>query len=302
MIYTVTFNPSLDYVVTVPELGVGKVNRSSSERIVPGGKGVNVSMVLSNLGVDNKAIGFAAGFTGDVFKKLLKEKGLNSDFITLDEGTTRINVKLQSEEETEVNCQGPMVSSQYIGVLYEKLDYLDGEDYLVLAGSIPDTMPSSAYMDILQRLQGKDIKFIVDATGDLLLNVLPYKPFLIKPNNLELGAMFGVEINDREDVIKYGKLLMEKGARNVLVSRSKDGAILLAEDGNIYESEAPTGEVKNSVGAGDSMLAGFLAGYIDSGDYKKALHMGICAGSASAFSEDLATKAEVTELYNVYFG
>lgn len=302
MIYTVTFNPSLDYVVTVPELGVGKVNRSSSERIVPGGKGVNVSMVLSNLGVDNKAIGFAAGFTGDVFKKLLKEKGLNSDFITLDEGTTRINVKLRSEEETEVNCRGPKVSSQYIGVLYEKLDYLDGEDYLVLAGSIPDTMPSSAYMDILQRLQGKDIKFIVDATGDLLLNVLPYKPFLIKPNNLELGAMFGVEINDREDVIKYGKLLMEKGARNVLVSRSKDGAILLAEDGNIYESEAPTGEVKNSVGAGDSMLAGFLAGYIDSGDYKKALHMGICAGSASAFSEDLATKAEVTELYNAYFG
>ena len=297
MIYTVTFNPSLDYVVNVPNYAMGRVNRAASERILPGGKGINVSIVLNNLGVANKAIGFKAGFTGEVLQKLLVERNINSDFIALEDGLTRINVKLHTDEDTEINCQGPKVGQQYIGVLYEKLDYLDSEDYLVLAGSIPDTMPKSVYMDILQRLQDKDIKVIVDATGELLLNVLPYKPFLIKPNNFELADMFGVQINDREDVIKYGRLLMEKGARNVLVSRAAEGGILLAEDGNIYESGAPSGQVKNSVGAGDSMLAGFLAGYIENNDYEKALRMGICAGSASAFSEDLATKAEVEKLY-----
>ncbi len=295
MVYTVTFNPSLDYVVSVPDYETGRVNRAASERILPGGKGINVSIVLTNLGVDNKAIGFTAGFTGEVLKTLLKERGINSDFIALDEGLTRINIKL-TDNETEINCQGPMVSQQYIGALYEKLDYLDEEDYLVLAGSIPDTMPKSVYMDILQRLQDNGLKVIVDATGDLLLNVLPYKPFLIKPNNFELEEMFGVEIKDREDVITYGKKLKEMGARNVLISRAGDGGILLAEDGNIYESEAPKGDVKNSVGAGDSMLAGFLAGYIANGDYEKALKMGICAGSASAFSEELATKAEIFDL------
>ncbi len=299
MIYTVTFNPSLDYVVSVPDYETGRVNRATSQRILPGGKGINVSIVLNNLGVDNKAIGFTAGFTGEVLKTLLKERGISSDFISLDNGLTRINIKL-TDNETEINCQGPMVNQQYIGALYEKLDYLDEEDYLVLAGSIPDTMPNSVYMDILQRLQDNGLKVIVDATGDLLLNVLPYKPFLIKPNNFELEEMFGVEIKDREDVITYGKKLKDMGARNVLISRAGDGAILLAEDGNIYESEAPQGEVKNSVGAGDSMLAGFLAGYIAQGNYEKALRMGICAGSASAFSEDLATKAEVENLLNTF--
>lgn len=301
MIYTVTFNPSLDYVVTVSDFALGRVNRAASERILPGGKGINVSIVLNNLGVENKAIGFAAGFTGEVLKSLLKERGINSDFITLDEGTTRINVKLRAGLETEVNCQGPVVKEQYIGTLYEKLDYLDEDDYLVLAGSIPDTMPKSVYMDIIERLQDNGSKVIVDATGELLLNVLPYKPFLIKPNQAELGALFNVEINEEEEVISYGKKLIEMGARNVLVSMAADGAILLAEDGNIYKSKAPQGSVKNSVGAGDSMLAGFLAGYIESENYEKALRMGICTGSASAFSEDLATKEEVCALLGKEF-
>lgn len=297
MIYTVTFNPSLDYVVKVPELNVGKVNRSSSEVIIPGGKGINVSMVLTNLGIDTRAVAFTAGFTGETFKKLVKDKNLNADFIDIDEGTTRINVKIRSGEVTEVNGQGPMVSAEHIGRLYEKLDYLDSDDYLVLAGSIPDSMPRSVYMDIMQRLQFNDIKIVVDATGELLINVLPYKPFLVKPNKDELAVIFEVDINTKEDVIKYGKILQEKGAKNVLVSMAGDGAILIAEDGNVYQSEAPKGEVKNEVGAGDSMVAGFLAGYIETGDFEKSLRIGICAGSASAFSEELAKKEDLVELY-----
>lgn len=297
MIYTVTFNPSLDYVVAVEDFAVGKVNRASStEKILPGGKGINVSIVLTNLGIDNKAIGFTAGFTGEVLKNLLRERNINYDFVSLDEGTTRINVKLKIGMETEINCQGPAVKEQFIGTLYEKLDYLDEDDYLVLAGSIPDTMPKSVYMDIIDRMKYNKSRVIVDATGELLLNVLPYRPFLIKPNITELGMLFDVEIKDREDVIYYGKKLMEKGAKNVLVSMAAEGAVLLAEDGGIYQKKAPEGIVKNSVGAGDSMLAGFLAGYIETNDYEKALSMGICAGSASAFSEELATKEEIMNL------
>lgn len=297
MIYTVTFNPSLDYVVAVEDFAVGKVNRASStEKILPGGKGINVSIVLTNLGIDNKAIGFTAGFTGEVLKNLLRERNINYDFVSLDEGTTRINVKLKTGMETEINCQGPAVKEQFIGTLYEKLDYLDEDDYLVLAGSIPDTMPKSVYMDIIDRMKYNKSRVIVDATGELLLNVLPYRPFLIKPNITELGMLFDVEIKDREDVIYYGKKLMEKGAKNVLVSMAAEGAVLLAEDGGIYQKKAPEGIVKNSVGAGDSMLAGFLAGYIETNDYEKALSMGICAGSASAFSEELATKEEIMNL------
>lgn len=298
MIYTVTFNPSLDYVVTVSDLKAGCVNRASSEKVLPGGKGINVSIVLTNLGIENKAIGFISGFTGKVLKDLLRERGINSDFIKLDRGLTRINVKLRGDEETEINCQGPRVDDVYIGELYEKLDYLDADDYLVLAGSIPDTMPKSLYQEILHRLKDNKLKVIVDATGELLLNVLPYKPFLIKPNEVELGSSFDVEIKDREDVITYAKKLQEKGARNVLVSRADKGAILVAEDGSVYEHSAPQGEVLNSVGAGDSMLAGFLAGYTADGDMDKALKMGICAGSASAFSEELATKREFDALYD----
>lgn len=298
MIYTVTFNPSLDYVVNVPDFETGKVNRTTGETIFPGGKGINVSIVLNNLGIDNKALGFTAGFTGDALITLLKERGVSSDFIKIDEGMTRINVKLRSDEETEINGQGPVITEQHIGDLYEKLDYLDEDDYLVLAGSIPKSMPRTAYKDIMQRLYEKNIKIIVDATNELLLNALSYKPFLVKPNIHELGDVFGVTINDKDDVVKYGRKLMDMGAKNVLVSMAGDGAILLAEDGNVYHTAAPEGEVKNSVGAGDSMVAGFIAGYIDKKNYEDAFKMGVCTGSASAFSEELATKEEVLELLN----
>lgn len=301
MIYTVSFNPSLDYVLDVPGFKTGAVNRTVNENILPGGKGINVSIVLNNLGVENKALGFTAGFTGDALKKLLEEKGVNSDFIHLKHGMTRINVKLRGKEETEINGQGPLIQDHHISGLYEKLGYLGEDDILVLAGSIPDSMPKSAYMDIMQLLQDKNIRIVVDATRELLMNVLPYNPFLIKPNNHELGEIFNVEITDKDDVIRYGKKLLEQGARNVLVSMAGDGAVLLAEDGRIYQAPAPKGELKNSVGAGDSMVAGFIAGYLESGSYEKAFQMGVCTGSASAFSEDLATKEEVLELLEKNF-
>lgn len=301
MIYTVTFNPSLDYILDLSELNMNHVNRTSAERILPGGKGINVSIVLHNLGVDNKAICFTSGFTGDALKTLLQQRDMNADYINISQGLTRINVKLRSGGETEINGQGPEIKSEDIAELYEKLGYLDEEDYLVLAGSLPDTMSKSTYMDIMQMLQYNNSKIIVDATGELLLNVLPYKPFLIKPNNHELGNLFGVEVNTREDAVKYAKKLIEKGARNVLVSMSASGAVMVTEDGNVYEADAPHGEVKNSVGAGDAMLAGFLAGYIKYEDFDKAFKLGICAGSASAFSEEMATRDEVMKLYEENF-
>lgn len=302
MIYTVTFNPSLDYILDLTELNMNQVNRTGGERILPGGKGINVSIVLHNLGIDNKAICFTSGFTGDALKTLLLQRGLNADFIDIADGLTRINVKLRLDGETEINGQGPEIKSADIADLYEKLGYLDEQDYLVLAGSLPDTMSKSTYMDIMQMLQYNNIKIIVDATGELLLNVLPYQPFLIKPNNRELGNIFGVEINTKKDAVTYARKLMDKGARNVLVSMSSEGAVLVAEDGTVYEANAPKGTVKNSVGAGDSMLAGFLAGYSESGDFDRAFKMGICAGSASAFSEDLATREEVQALMVENFG
>lgn len=301
MIYTVTFNPSLDYILDVTKLNMGEVNRANGEKILPGGKGINVSIVLQNLSIDNKAICFTAGFTGEALQKLLEQRKMNLDFITIDEGMTRINVKLRSGSETEINGQGPEIRSQDIAQLYEKLDYLDEEDYLVLAGSLPDSMSKSTYMEIMERLQYNNIKIIVDTTKELLLNVLPYHPFLIKPNSNELGNIFDVEIKDKAMAVEYARKLMEMGARNVMVSMAAQGAVLLTEDGNVYEADAPKGEVKNSVGAGDSMLAGFLAGYEENGDYEKAFHMGICAGSASAFSEELATKEEIAELMQKHF-
>lgn len=301
MIYTVSFNPSLDYILDVPSFKTGRVNRTMNENILPGGKGINVSIVLNNLGVENKALGFTAGFTGDVLKKLLEERGVNTDFIHLKHGMTRINVKLRAKEETEINGQGPLIKEHHISNLHEKLGYLEQDDILVLAGSIPDSMPKSAYMDIMRLMKEKGIRIVVDATRELLVNVLPYKPFLIKPNNHELGEIFNVEITSKDDVIKYGKKLMEQGARNVLVSMAGDGAVLLAEDGRIYQAPAPKGELKNSVGAGDSMVAGFIAGYLESENYEKAFQMGVCTGSASAFSEDLATREEVLELLEKNF-
>lgn len=301
MIYTVSFNPSLDYILDILNFDTGKVNRASAERIFPGGKGINVSIVLNNLGIENQALGFVAGFTGEVLEKFMKDKGVNTDFIHLQEGMTRINVKLRSDEETEINGKGPVIGEQHMKALYEKLDVMGDNDILVLAGSIPDSVSKSVYMDIMQRLRNRDIKIVVDATRELLVNVLPHKPFLIKPNNHELGDIFDTEIKHKDEVIHYGKKLMERGARNVLVSMAGDGAVLLAEDGRIYQTEAPKGELKNSVGAGDSMVAGFIAGYIESGNYERAFQLGVCTGSASAFSEELATKEAVEALMRENF-
>ena len=300
MIYTVTFNPSLDYIVTVNDFRMGVVNRTSREILFPGGKGVNVSMVLKNLGCESTVLGFAAGFTGQELTRLLEEKGITADFIHVKNGTSRINVKLRAQKETEINGQGPRIAGEDIQRLYKKLDGLQDGDILVLAGSIPDTMPGSMYMDIMQHLQDKKLNIVVDATKDLLVNVLPYRPFLIKPNNHELGEIFHTIITDKDEVVRYAKALQEKGARNVLVSMAGEGAVLVTEDGKEYRTEAPKGTVVNSVGAGDSMVAGFLYGYLTEGDYEKAFRYGVCTGSASAFSEELATKEEVFALLDKF--
>lgn len=297
MIYTVTFNPSLDYIVSVDNFTCGIVNRTTDEIIFPGGKGINVSMVLKNLGFENTALGFLAGFTGNRIQDLLEEKGVRADFISVEKGISRINVKLRSNEETEINGQGPAIAEADIKKLYEKLDTLSDGDILVLAGSIPDVMPGSMYMDIMKHLQNKDLKIVVDATKDLLVNVLQYHPFLIKPNNHELGEIFGVKISERSEVAPYAKKLQEMGARNVLVSMAGKGAVLLAEDGRIYEGPAPKGTLVNAVGAGDSMVAGFVAGWMEQKNYEHAFKMGVSTGSASAFSEKFATRAEVEAVY-----
>lgn len=296
MIYTVTFNPSLDYIVTVKDFTCGVVNRTCDEIIYPGGKGINVSMVLKNLGYENTALGFLSGFTGEKIQALLKEKGVATDFIPVETGMSRINVKLRSNEETEINGQGPKIEEKHIQELYRKLDELKDGDVLVLAGSIPDVMPGSMYMDIMKHLSDRKLKIVVDATKDLLVNVLEYHPFLIKPNNHELGEIFNVTLEKKDEVVEYAKRLQEKGARNVLVSMAGEGAVLVTENGEVYKADAPKGILKNSVGAGDSMVAGFLAGYLEKENYKDAFAMGVCTGSASAFSEELATKEEVATL------
>lgn len=293
MIYTVTFNPSLDYIVRVDEFQLGRVNRTEEEIIYAGGKGINVSIVLKNLGFDSTALGFLAGFTGSEIRRLLECQGIRADFIEVQEGISRINLKLRSREESEINGQGPEIQEKDICKLYEKLDSMEDGDVLVLAGSIPSVMPESIYMDIMKYLEKKKLKIVVDATRNLLVNVLPYHPFLIKPNNHELGEIFDVCLTKREEVVEYAKKLQERGARNVLVSMAGEGAVLVTEDGAVFKSSAPKGTVVNSVGAGDSMVAGFLAGFLETGDYRKAFERGLCAGSASAFSEQLATREEV---------
>ena len=295
MVYTVTFNPAIDYVVHTDEMRVGSVNRSQSEEIYFGGKGINVSIVLSELGVKSKALGFVAGFTGKAIEEGVREKGVETDFVRLNNGFSRINVKIKSKDETELNGQGPEISSEAIALLYKKLDELKDGDILVLAGSIPNTLPSDIYEKILGHLSGKRIKAVVDATNDLLLNVLKYKPFLIKPNNHELGEMFGVSVTSVEDVITYAKKLREMGAVNVLVSMAGDGAVLVDETGTVHTCGVCRGKVKNSVGAGDSMVAGFLAGSMD-GDYTYALKLGTATGGATAFSDGLAQKEEIYRL------
>lgn len=297
MIYTVTFNPSLDYIVSVNDFQLGLTNRTDSELILPGGKGINLSTILMNLGIDSTAFGFAAGFTGEEIIREVEAMGIRSDFIKIDSGISRINLKLKNIDGTEINGSGPEISEEKIEELLRKLDILGEGDILVLAGSIPASMPADMYSTIMERLQHKNVTFIVDATKDLLINVLKYKPFLIKPNNHELGELFDVKLTTREEVIPYGKKLQKQGARNVLISMAGEGAVLVAEDGSVYEAPAPKGTLVNAVGAGDSMVAGFTAGWIEKKDYRHAFYMGVSAGSASAFSEYLATKEEIMDLY-----
>ena len=297
MIYTVTFNPSLDYIVSVNDFQLGLMNRTDSELILPGGKGINVSTILMNLGIDSTAFGFAAGFTGEEIIREVEAMGIRSDFIKIDSGISRINLKLKNIDGTEINGSGPEISEEKIEELLRKLDILGEGDILDLAGSIPASMPADMYSTIMERLQHKNVTFIVDATKDLLINVLKYKPFLIKPNNHELGELFDVKLTTREEVIPYGKKLQKQGARNVLISMAGEGAVLVAEDGSVYEAPAPKGTLVNAVGAGDSMVAGFTAGWIEKKDYRHAFYMGVSAGSASAFSEYLATKEEIMDLY-----
>ncbi|MDD6236537.1 MAG: 1-phosphofructokinase [Clostridiales bacterium] len=293
MIYTVTFNPSIDYITYVSDFIPDCVNRTDREVVYPGGKGINVSVVLSRLGVPNKAFGFTAGFTGDEVERLLQKFGCYPDFIKLEDGLTRINVKVKSKQETEINGQGPAITSSALEMLYQKLDQLVDGDILVLAGSIPNTLPSDIYEQIMAKLACKNVRVVVDATKQLLLNVLKYHPFLIKPNHHELGEMFGVTLHTQDEIVRYAKKLQELGARNVMISMAKDGGILLTENGAVYQSEPPKGKVVNSVGAGDSMVAGFLAGYLNTGDYAKAFQLGLVTGSATAFQEWLADKNDV---------
>lgn len=298
MIYTVTFNPAIDYVVELVSFNIGEINRTTREYMNLGGKGVNVSRVLTNLEVPNVALGFVAGFTGDALRNGLERMGVKTDFISLKEGNTRINVNIKGVEETDINARGPEIPNSAIDELFKKLDNLQSGDTLVLAGSIPTSLPNDMYERIMERLYGKGIRFVVDATRDLLVKSLKYEPFLIKPNNHELGEIFGLELTTDNEIIYYARELKKQGAKNVLISMAGDGAILVDENDVAHKIGTPKGKVKNSVGAGDSMVAGFCAGYLEKGDYKYALRMGTATGSASAFSESLATKQEVIDLLN----
>ncbi|WP_298530075.1 1-phosphofructokinase [uncultured Ruminococcus sp.] len=294
MIYTVTFNPAIDYVVHTGGLVLGSVNRASSESMFFGGKGINVSIVLAELGVRSIALGFTAGFTGEAIENGVRAMGIETDFIRLPEGNSRINVKIKFGEETELNGQGPDIDTASLEKLFARLDGLSEGDTLILAGSIPKSLPPDVYERILKRLSGREIRTVVDASGELLMNVLKYRPFLIKPNDQELGELFGVKIESKEDVVLYGGKLRELGARNVLVSMAGEGAVLLDENGGVYRSAACRGTVRNSVGAGDSMLAGFVSGLEKGFDY--ALRLGTACGGATAFSDGLASRDQIDEL------
>ncbi len=295
MIYTVTFNPAIDYVVHIDEVKSGMTNRAMREELYFGGKGINVSFVLRELGVESVALGFVAGFTGDAIKDNLEKRGIKTDFVSMPTGFSRINVKIKSGEETEINGCGPDISKESIDELLTKINKLCDGDMLVIAGSVPKSLPTDIYEKILERISDRKIKTVVDATGDLIKNVLKYKPFLIKPNNFELGELFGKELRTHEEIMECASKLQKSGAQNVLVSMAGDGAILLDADGNFHFCPAQKGEVKNSVGAGDSMVAGFIAG-VKNGDYEYALKLGTVAGGATAFSEGLATRETILEL------
>ena len=297
MIYTITFNPSLDYIMHVDCFEEGETNRSKQEEIYPGGKGFNVSTILSRLNLETTALGFVAGFTGEEIVKELKERGFDCDLCQLENGLSRINVKMKGAKETEINGSGPKIPKVKVEELMKRLNAMKEGDVLFLAGSIPASMPDDIYSRIMKELKDKGIMIVVDATRDLLMNVLEYRPFLIKPNNHELGEIFEVTLKTREDVIPYGRKLQEKGARNVLISMAGEGAVLIAENGEVYSSPAPKGTLVNGVGAGDSMVAGFMTGWMEKQDYEHAFRMGVATGSASAFSEYLATRPEVEEVY-----
>ena len=296
VIYTVTFNPSLDYIVSVKDFRPGMTNRTSSELMLAGGKGINVSIVLGNLGIKSAALGFIAGFTGDEIVRRLHNGGINSEFIKINDGISRINIKLKSIDGTEINGQGPHIDSSHIEQLMNRLRRLESGDVLVLAGSIPAGISDNIYKDIMDMLKDKGVQIVVDATSRLLTNVLEYNPFFIKPNQHELGDIFNVTLNTQEEVIPYALELKKMGAVNVCVSMGGKGAILVADDGNVYKAKAPDGILKNSVGAGDSLVAGFLSGWIEKKDYEYAFRKGVATGSASAFSERLATNGEVNDL------
>ncbi|AUM95578.1 TPA: 1-phosphofructokinase [Clostridium botulinum] len=298
MIYTITFNPALDYVVKVEDFKTGNLNRTSYEKIYAGGKGINVSIVLNNLDVENVALGYIAGFTGEEIERRVRSFGCKTDFIRLKNGMSRINVKLKSREESEINGTGPSINAEALDELFNKLDNLKEGDFLILAGSIPKTLPENIYETIMERLKEKNIRFVVDATGELLLKVLKYKPFLIKPNHHELSELFGVEIKNEEEIIGYGRKLQTMGAENVLISMAGDGAIFISSKGKVIKSGVPKGVLKNSVGAGDSMVAGFISGYLKNNNLEEAFKMGLATGSASAFSEGLASKEKVKEILN----
>lgn len=296
MIFTVTFNPSLDYIVRVDEMRLGTINRTNYEQLLPGGKGINVSIVLGNLGHPSRALGFSAGVTGVALEKLLADAGVDADLVHVKEGFTRINAKVKAVEETELNGQGPRIAPEDVDALFSKLDVLGQDDTLVISGSVPNTLPSDMYEQVMERLAGHGVRIVVDAERDLLTRVLPYRPFLVKPNNHELGDIFGVTLKTRDEVVPYARRMQEMGAQNVLVSMAGEGGVLVAADGQVYQSPAAKGTVVNSVGAGDSCVAGFLAGLMETGSYQTAFRMGLTAGSASAFSDHLATRPEVEDL------
>ncbi len=298
MVYTLTFNPALDYTVETHSFKEGGLNRSHNEYINYGGKGINVSVVLKNLGVENTALGFLAGFTGKELDKNLTNQGVNTDFVYLKTGITRINVKIKDETETEINASGPEIDENSLNMLYEKLNKLKEGDYLILSGSIPKTLPQNTYSKILEMLQNRKIEFIVDAEKQLLLDTLPFEPFLVKPNLFELQEIIGKSFNDETEIIEAAKMLQERGSKNVLVSLGDSGALLISENLEVFSQNAPKGTLISSVGAGDSMISGFLKGYLDTKDYKKALKLGVAAGSATAFSKSLATKEEIYEILN----
>ena len=298
MIYTVTFNPAIDYIVRMNDkLLPGMTNRSDSEDCYFGGKGINVSTILKNLGLESTALGFTAGFTGKAIEESVIGKGIIADFIHLDEGISRINVKIKGEAETEINAQGPRIPEEAREKLFSKVANLKDGDMLILAGSIPNSLPNDVYEKLIALVADKKVDVVVDATKDLLKNVLKYHPFLIKPNNHELGEMFGTVLKTDDEIELHAKKLQEMGARNVLISMAGDGAMLIAETGEKFRIGVPKGKVKNSVGAGDSMVAGFIAGYFKNRSYDEALKMGTAAGSATAFSDDLATGEAILELY-----